>query len=172
MPSGAVSGCPQFGRPLISCVQVLRLRCRLPYHRRRQGFLLRQVLRLLPAPLAADTNFYHPLMGLAFPYLSCASAWDISRWQRSAAFPLRSWARWRARHAGGTVHCCKGLSSCRASRPWSWRLMSGPARYDGAGAAVPRALLVPPECYLLPTWFEPPCRTFRPSFFEVNTVDL
>lgn len=73
-------------------------------------------------------------MGSAFLRLCCASVWAVCRWQRTAAcLPLFS-ALWTGHHAGGTGHCCTGLSVCRASRPWSWRLMSAPAicdRYEG-----------------------------------------
>ncbi len=77
-------------------------------------------------------------MGFAFLHLFCASVWAGFRWLRNAAcLPLSS-ALWTIRHAGSTGHCRTGLCACRASRPLSWRLMSGPARCDRyAGRIVP-----------------------------------
>lgn len=77
-------------------------------------------------------------MESAFLRLCCASVWAVCRWQRTAAcLPLFS-ALWTGHHAGGIGHCRTGLSVCRASRPWSWRLMSAPAICDRyAGMIVP-----------------------------------
>lgn len=77
-------------------------------------------------------------MGFAFLHLFCASVWAGFRWlQNAACLPLSS-ALWTIRHAGSTGHCRTGLCACRASRPLSWRLMSGPARCDRyAGRIVP-----------------------------------
>lgn len=76
-------------------------------------------------------------MGSAFLCLCCASVWAVYRWQRTAAcLPLFS-ALWTGRHAGGTGHCRTGLSVCRASRPWSWPLMSAPARCDRYAGMMP-----------------------------------
>lgn len=123
------------------------------------------------------STFSSLLMDLAFFRSSCASVWAAAHWLRSAAcLPLSS-ALWTIRHAGGTGHCRTGLSVCRASRPWSWRLMSAPAR-SGAKAAGPRALPVPQavrcrpvgqRCSLSPPCSVPTCRASLP-FVETTLL--
>ena len=76
-------------------------------------------------------------MGSAFLHLCCASVWAVCRWQRTAACLPPFSALWTDHHAGGTGHCRTGLSACKASRPWSWRLMSAPARCDRYAEMMP-----------------------------------
>ena len=85
-------------------------------------------------------------MGSAFFVSVCG------RFRQPWPCPRASSARWTDHHGAGSARLCRGLSSCTASRPWSWPRKSGPAIHPGragtraAGTGNPgRAIRPPPS---------------------------